>query len=79
MRREGGRDRVSRAHWLQAFFENGQVLFPTPHLERNRDEWQALHDERIPFPSAEHDDLFDALETTVDGAMVPRATVEISY
>ena len=45
----------------------------------SRGEWQALYDELILFPNAEHDDLFDALETMVEGAMVPRATVELIY
>ncbi|GJM43726.1 MAG: hypothetical protein DHS20C21_05680 [Gemmatimonadota bacterium] len=30
---------------------------------------QALTDELILFPQAEHDDLFDALQTIVEGAM----------
>jgi len=26
------KDQVSRAYWVQAFFENAQVLFPAKHL-----------------------------------------------
>jgi predicted phage terminase large subunit-like protein len=63
------RDKVSRAYSLQAFFENGQVLFPERRLQSNEDDWQALQDELILFPNAEHDDLFDALQTMVEGAI----------
>ena len=35
----------------------------------NPDDWQALTDELILFPQAEHDDLFDALQTMVEGAL----------
>jgi predicted phage terminase large subunit-like protein len=63
------RDKVSRAYWLQAFFENGQVLFPERRLQADVDVWQALLDELILFPNAEHDDLFDALQTMVEGAI----------
>jgi phage terminase large subunit-like protein len=41
---ERTKDKVSRAYWLQAFFENGQVLFPARHLQPNPDDWQALTD-----------------------------------
>jgi predicted phage terminase large subunit-like protein len=63
------REKVSRAYWLQSFFENGQVLFPEKRLQSNVDDWQALQDELILFPNAEHDDLFDALQTMVEGAI----------
>ena len=33
--------------------------------------WRALGDEIALFPNAEHDDLFDALQTMVEGAMDP--------
>ena len=68
-RMERTKDKVSRAYWLQSFLENGQVLFPARHLQANPDDWQALTDELILFPSAEHDDLFDALQTMVEGAI----------
>ncbi|GJM43721.1 MAG: hypothetical protein DHS20C21_05630 [Gemmatimonadota bacterium] len=66
---ERTKDKVSRAYWLQAFFENGQILFPARQLRSNPDDWQAITDELILFPQAEHDDLFDALQTMVEGAM----------
>ncbi|MFN8179081.1 MAG: phage terminase large subunit [bacterium] len=66
---ERTRDKVSRAYSLQPFFENGQILFPAKHLQGDVDVWQALQDELILFPSAEHDDLFDALQTTVEAAI----------
>jgi len=69
---ERRKDKVSRAYWLQPFFENGQILLPAPHLQRNRKDWQALEEELILFPDAEHDDLFDALQTMVEGGMQPR-------
>ncbi|MFN8179284.1 MAG: phage terminase large subunit [bacterium] len=62
-------DKVSRAYRLQAYFENGQVLFPARALEQDPEVWQALREELILFPQAEHDDCFDALETMVEGAM----------
>jgi hypothetical protein len=30
--------------------------------------WQALTDELVLFPQGEHDDLFDGLQTMVEGA-----------
>ena len=69
-RLERTKDKVSRAYWLQAFFENGQILFPATHLQRNRDVWQALTDELILFPNADHDDLFDGLQTAMEGAII---------
>jgi predicted phage terminase large subunit-like protein len=63
------KDKVSRAYWLQSFFENGQILFPAKYIQAKRDDWQALQDELILFPQAEHDDLFDALQTMVEGAL----------
>jgi len=38
-------------------------------LWADRHVWQALQDELILFPQAEHDDLFDGLQTAVEGAM----------
>ncbi|MBZ0268855.1 phage terminase large subunit, partial [bacterium] len=66
---ERTKDKVSRAYWLQAFFENGQVLFPDRRQCAHPEDWQALQDELILFPSAEHDDLFDALQTMVEGSI----------
>ncbi len=66
---ERTKDKVSRAYWLQAYFENAQILFPATHLRGNLGDWQALEEELILFPQAEHDDLFDALQTVVEGAM----------
>jgi len=31
--------------------------------------WQALLDELLLFPQAEHDDLFDGLQTMMEGAL----------
>jgi predicted phage terminase large subunit-like protein len=69
---ERTKDKVSRAYWLQAFLENGQLLFPAPHLQSDRAAWQALTDELILLPAAEHDDLFDGLQTMAEGAMAER-------
>jgi predicted phage terminase large subunit-like protein len=66
---ERTKDKVSRAYWLQPFFENGQVLFPARGIQANPDDWQALKDELLLFPSGEHDDLFDGLQTMSEGAM----------
>jgi predicted phage terminase large subunit-like protein len=66
------KDKISRAYWLQAFFENGQILFPARQLQSDEDVWQALADELVLFPQAEHDDLFDALQTAVEGSLEPR-------
>ena len=65
-------DKVARAYWLQAFFENGQVWFPDKSLARDYSIWQALIDELLLFPQAEHDDLFDGLQAMMEGAMKPR-------
>jgi predicted phage terminase large subunit-like protein len=66
---ERTKDKVSRAYWLQPFFENGQVLFPARELQAREEDWQALKDELLLFPSGEHDDLFDGLQTMAEGAM----------
>jgi predicted phage terminase large subunit-like protein len=62
-------DKVSRAFALQPYFENGQILFPHESLlttDEERETWRALRDELMLFPDAGvHDDLFDAIETTV--------------
>jgi predicted phage terminase large subunit-like protein len=62
------KDKVSRAYDLQGYFENGQILFPAPHLQLDRAAYTALQDELILFPSADHDDLFDGLQTMVEGS-----------
>ena len=68
-RAERTTDKVARAYWLQAFFENGQILLPDKSLMGDYSTWQALIDELLLFPQARHDDLFDGLETMVEGAM----------
>ncbi len=76
---ERTKDKVARAYWLQAFFENGQILFPDKSIVGDYSIWQALLDELLLFPQAEHDDLFDGLQTMMEGAMNygsgPRATL----
>jgi predicted phage terminase large subunit-like protein len=62
-------DKVARAYWLQAFLENGQILVPDKSLVRDYSTWQALQDELLLFPQGEHDDLFDGLQTMMEGAM----------
>ena len=44
-------DKVSRAYWLQPFFENGQIVFPAKHLHESADEWQALPRRAHPVPA----------------------------
>ena len=61
-------DKISRAYWLQAYFENGQILLPSKTMARDYETWQALIDELLLFPQADHDDLFDGLQTMVEGA-----------
>lgn len=63
------KDKVSRSYWLQPFLENGQLLFPARRLQSRPEIWQALRDELILFPQADHDDLFDGLQTMVEGAI----------
>ena len=53
---------------MQPFFENGQMLMPAKHLASDWPLVQALMDELVLFPSGEHDDLFDGLQTMVEGA-----------
>ena len=66
-------DKVARAYWLQAFFENGQILIPDKSIIGNYGTWQALLDELLLFPQADHDDLFDGLQTMVEGSMSVRS------
>jgi len=62
-------DKVARACWLQAFFENGQIIMPDKSLVSDYSTWQALQDELLLFPQTEHDDLFDGLQTMMEGAL----------
>lgn len=68
-------DKVSRAYRLQPFFENGQVLFPSVSARGQlssdgwEDVWAAAEDELALFPDADHDDLFDAIETAVSASL----------
>jgi predicted phage terminase large subunit-like protein len=62
------KDKVSRAYDLQGYFENGQILFPAAHLQLDRTAYTALQDELVLFPNADHDDLFDGLQTMVEGS-----------
>jgi predicted phage terminase large subunit-like protein len=66
-------DKVSRGYSLQPFFENGQVLFPHDSViptQEERDTWRALREELLLFPdTGVHDDLFDAVETTVHASV----------
>ncbi len=62
-------DKGALAYWLQAFFENGQVLFPDKSIVGDYSIWQALQDELLLFPQAEHDDLFDGVQTMMEGVI----------
>jgi predicted phage terminase large subunit-like protein len=72
-------DKIARAYWLQPYFEKGQILLPARGLVSDWEPWQALIDELLLFPDGEHDDLFDALQSMVWGAIEmanpPRITV----
>ena len=59
---------ASKACWLRAILENGPILFPAKHVG-DYSIWQALLDELLLFPQGEHDDLFDGLQTMVEGAL----------
>jgi len=63
---------VARAYWLQPFLENEQILLPAKRLVPDWEPWQALIDELLLFPEGEHDDLFDGLQSMVEGAMEER-------
>jgi len=68
---ERTKDKIARAYWLQAYFENKQILFPAKHLASDYSIWQAFLDELLLFPQGEHDDLFDGLQTMVEGSNYP--------
>ena len=70
---ERTKDKIARAYWLQAFFENSQVLFPAKNLVADYSIWQALADELLLFPQGEHDDLFDGLQTMVEGSLLVKS------
>jgi hypothetical protein len=76
---ERTKDKIVRAYWAQAFFENGQILFPDKSLVRDYSTWQALLDELLLFPQAEHDDLFDGLQTMMEGALSVRSNAGEGY
>jgi predicted phage terminase large subunit-like protein len=61
-------DKIARAYWLQAYFENEQIILPNKHNVGDYSVWQALIDELLLFPQGDHDDLFDGLQTMVEGA-----------
>jgi predicted phage terminase large subunit-like protein len=61
-------DKIARAYWLQAYFENEQIMLPNKHNMGDYSIWQALIDELLLFPQGDHDDLFDGLQTMVEGA-----------
>lgn len=73
------KDKFARAYWLQGHFENGQILFPSQELASNWEPYQALINELLLFPEGGHDDLFDALETMMEGAMELHPGGRFSY
>ena len=46
-----------------------EVLLPAKSVVGDYSDWQALLDELLLFPQGEHDDLFDGLQTMVEGAL----------
>ena len=66
-------DKIARAYWLQAFFENFQIIFPDRSITPDYTVWQALIEELLLFPQADHDDLFDGLQTLVQVCMEYRS------
>ena len=60
---------ASNVCWLRAILENGQILFPAKHVGDDSP-WQALSDELLLFPQGEHDDLFDGLQTMIEGSLL---------
>ena len=71
------KDKVARAYWLQAFFENGQILFPDKSICRDYAMVEALKEELLLFPEGEHDDLFDALQTMAECSLNVRLPMEV--
>ncbi len=69
---ERTKDKVARAYWLQSFFENRQIHLPAKSITPNYTTYQALVDELLLFPQAQHDDLFDGLQTMVEGVVKRR-------
>lgn len=65
-------DKVTRGYWLQSYLENGEILFPARELTRDWEPWEALIEELLLFPDGEHDDLFDALQAMMEGAVKGR-------
>ena len=56
------KDKVTRAYKIQPLFENGKFFMPAGK------KFHDLTEEMTMFPDADHDDLFDALETAITTA-----------
>jgi predicted phage terminase large subunit-like protein len=78
-RLERVKDKVSRAYWLQAFFENRQIVMPARPLQSRPELWDALREELLLFPEGEHDDLFDGLQIMAEGAMKKRPSFGVMW
>lgn len=63
---ERHKDKIARAYRIQPFFENGQVYFPEEDSFHDPELLLAFLEELVLFPDAEHDDLFDGLETAIE-------------
>jgi len=73
------KDKVARAFWLQSFFENGQIILPSKNLLSDYNAFQALIEELLLFPQSEFDDLFDGLQSMVEGALKYRSGVALTF